>query len=264
MDLGIKDKIALVTGASRGIGRGIAEALLKEGAKVIISSSNAEKLGRTYEEFAEHYGKQNIIAIKCDLNNELEIIELNSKIIEKFGSLDILVINYGGPKPGFYNEFDEVDWDNAYSQLFKSVVKLTNLVLPYMIEHRWGRILTVTSSAVKQPIDNLILSNSFRAAVTAYVRTVANQVAKYGVTMNNVAPGYIMTERIENLITNRMKVENKTYDEILKSITNDIPMGRIGRVEEIAEFSAFICSEKASYITGQTLLVDGGRIKTLL
>jgi 3-oxoacyl-[acyl-carrier protein] reductase len=108
------------------------------------------------------------------------------------------------------------------------------------------------------------LSNSFRAAVTAYVRTVANQVAKYGVTMNNVAPGYIMTERIENLITNMMKVENKTYDEILKSITNDIPMGRIGRVEEIAEFSAFICSEKASYITGQTLLVDGGRIKTLL
>ncbi|HOJ37832.1 MAG TPA: SDR family oxidoreductase [Ignavibacteriales bacterium] len=263
MDLGLRNKIAVVTGASKGIGKGIAKQLLQEGATVIVSSSNDENLQQTYRELNVLFDDK-VYAKKCDVNNSADVESLVSSVIEKFKKIDILVINYGGPKPGYFLDFDEDYWDKAYNQLLKSVIKLTKLVIPIMIENQWGRILTVTSSAVKQPIDNLILSNTFRSGVTAYNRTLSNQVAKYGITINNIAPGYIFTERIESLIKNRMATEGKSYDEIVKAITSEIPAGRIGTVEELASLATFICSEQASYITGQTFVVDGGRIKSLL
>lgn len=262
MDLGLFNKVAVVTGSSKGIGRGIARVLLEEGAKVVISSSNVNNLEETYQDFKKQFGNS-VFAIKCDVNNDSEVESLINQTLDKFNSIDILVINYGGPKPGYYKDFVEEDWDQAYNQVLKSVIKITKLALPEMINNRWGRILTVTSSAVKQPIDNLILSNTFRTAVTAYNRTLSNQVAKYGITINNIAPGYIYTERIESLIKNKMKAENRSYEDIVNDIVSEIPVGRIGNVEELASLAAFLCSEKASYITGQTFVVDGGRIKSL-
>ncbi|MCB0752920.1 MAG: SDR family NAD(P)-dependent oxidoreductase, partial [Ignavibacteriae bacterium] len=186
MDLKLKNKTVLITAASTGIGRATAELFLEEGANVTICSSNINKLEKTSKEIFDKHGKE-IFFVKCDINR-LEEIENTVKIVEeKFGSIDILVNNCGGPKPGFFEKLSEEDWKNGFDQVLMSAVRFTKLVLPEMKKKKWGRIINITSISVKQPIDNLLLSNAFRSGVTAFAKTLSNQVGEFNITVNNVA-----------------------------------------------------------------------------
>lgn len=262
METGLKGKTALVTAASKGIGKGIALALAKEGCNVIISSSNKANLEYAVKEIASTGAK--VHAFKCDLNLKSDIQNLQNEIVALYGGADILVNNCGGPHPGFFEEIGEDKWDYAYEQVLMSPVRLIKLFLPYMKQKKWGRIINITSLSVYQPIDNLILSNTFRTGVTALAKTLSNRVASLGITVNNVAPGYVLTERIKELAENKSKVTGETAEKILEKIREEIPMQQIGKPADIANAVVFFASESSAYITGNTLHVDGGRVGSYL
>ena len=260
MDLKLENKTVLVTAASSGIGKATAELFLEEGANVAICSSNIKKLEKTSKEILEKYAKE-IFFVKCDINN-LDEIENTVKLVEeKFGSIDILVNNCGGPKPGYFENMNEADWKNGYDQVLMSAVRFTKLVLPKMKEKKWGRIINITSISVKQPIDNLLLSNAFRSGVTAFAKTLSNQVGEFNITVNNVAPGLTLTGRLDELANLRAKEANISKKEMLNKMAIDIPLKRIGKPEEIASAVVYLSSEIGGYITGQTIVVDGGNNK---
>jgi 3-oxoacyl-[acyl-carrier protein] reductase len=257
LDLNLKNKTVLVTAASTGIGRATAELFLEEGANVAICSSNSVKLERTSKEIFDKYDRE-VFFVKCDIN-KLDEIENTVKLVEdKFGSIDILVNNCGGPKPGFFNNLSEEEWQNGYDQVLMSAVRFTNLLLPKMKENKWGRIINITSISVKQPIDNLLLSNVFRSGVTAFAKTLSNQVGEFNITVNNVAPGLTHTGRLDELAGLRAKESKITKEEMLEKMANDIPSKRIAKPKEIASAIVYLASEIAGYINGQTILVDGG------
>ena len=257
MDLQLSGKNVLVTAASTGIGRAVAELFLNENCNVTICSSSTEKLEKTYSELKE-LDSGSVHFIKCDINNSDEIDNAVKSAEGKFGPIDILVNNCGGPAPGFFNDLDENKWKEGYDQVLMSTVRFTKLVLPKMQERKWGRIVNITSISVKQPIDNLLLSNSFRSAVTAFAKTLSNQVGEYNITVNNVAPGLTHTGRLDELAELRANEANITKEEMLDKMSSDIPLKRIGKPEEIASAVIFLSSEIGGYITGQTLVVDGG------
>lgn len=261
MDLKLKNKTVLVTAASTGIGRATAELFLEEGANVAICSSNINKLERTTKEIYNKYGKE-VFYIKCDINDLAEIENTVKIIEEKFGEINILVNNCGGPKPGFFENMNEADWANGYDQVLMSAVRFTKLVLPKMKENKWGRIINITSISVKQPIDNLLLSNAFRSAVTAFAKTLSNQVGEFNITVNNVAPGLTLTGRLDELAEIRAKDAKITKEEMLKKMANDIPLKRLAEPKEIASAIIYLASEIGGYVTGQTIVVDGGFIKS--
>lgn len=261
MDLKLKNKTVLVTAASTGIGRATAELFLEEGANVAICSSNINKLEKTTKEIYNKYGKE-VFYIKCDINDLAEIENTVKIIEEKFGEINILVNNCGGPKPGFFENMNEADWANGYDQVLMSAVRFTKLVLPKMKENKWGRIINITSISVKQPIDNLLLSNAFRSAVTAFAKTISNQLGDFNITINNVAPGYTLTARLEHLAEIKSKEFQSTKEEVLKKMADDVPLKRLGKPEELASLVVYLASKQAAYITGQTIVVDGGFIKS--
>lgn len=263
MDLGINNKTVLVTAASKGIGKAIAESFLHEGSNVVISSSNEENLIKTANELSLKYNRQ-IHYVKCDLNNFNELKSLHEFIINNFGGIDILINNCGGPIAGYFDTLDESNWEYAFNQVLMSAVRLIKLSLPYMKKQNWGRVINVTSLTVKQPIDNLLLSNVFRAGLTAASKSISNEFAKYNITVNNIAPGYTLTDRVDHLMKIRAEENNTEVEEIMKSFTNSIPMQRMAKPEEIGAVAVFLASQKASYITGTTIQVDGGAIKSLL
>lgn len=263
MDLGLKGKIALVAAASRGLGRAVAEELAAEGAALVLCSRNAETISQTASEIAEATGAE-ILALPCDVSKADEVARLVQSGVERFGRIDILVTNAGGPPAGPFDSFDREAWEAATRLTLFSAIELTRQVLPGMKEHRWGRILNITSIAVKQPVDNLILSNSLRAAVTGFARTLANEVATFGITVNNIMPGYTRTERVEELSRMMAEKEGITPAEFIARWEKEIPMGRLGEPREFAALSAFLVSERASYITGTSFPVDGGWIRALM
>ncbi|MEG8948117.1 SDR family oxidoreductase [Rosettibacter firmus] len=261
MELNISGKNVLVTAASKGIGRAVAEQFIKEGCNVAICSRSKENLLKAVQEIKVIYNVEPLWFV-CDINN-LEDIENAIKLVnEAFGSIDILVNNCGGPPSGFFEELNDEDWDFAYKQILLSVIRFTRLVLPAMKEKKWGRIINITSLAVKQPVDNLILSNSLRSAVTAFAKTLSNQVGKYNITINNVAPGYTLTSRIYELAIIKAKQLGTSHEEVLASIANEVPMKRLARPDEVASLIVYLASELAGYITGSTIAVDGGIIKS--
>ena len=262
MDLGLHGKVALVAAASRGLGRAVAEEIAAEGAALVLCSRNAETISQTANEIADATGAD-ILALPCDVSKKDEVARLVQSSLERFGRIDILVTNAGGPPAGPFESFSAEVWEAATRLTLFSAIELARQVLPGMKERRWGRILNITSIAVKQPVDNLILSNSLRAAVTGFARTLANEVATFGITVNNIMPGYTRTERIEELA--RMAAKEKiTPAEFIARWEKEIPMRRLGEPREFAALAAFLVSERASYITGTSIPVDGGWIRALM
>jgi len=263
VDLGLKGKVALVAAASRGLGRAVATELAAEGAALVLCSRKAETIKQTANEIATATGAE-ILALPCDVSKADEVAALVRAGIERFGRIDILVTNGGGPPAGPFESFSIDAWEAATRLTLFSAVELARQVLPGMKERRWGRILNITSIAVKQPVDNLILSNSLRAAVTGFARTLANEVAAFGVTVNNIMPGYTRTERIEELARMMADKEGITPAEFIARWEKEIPMRRLGEPREFAALAAFLVSGRASYITGTSIQIDGGWIRSLL
>ncbi len=262
MDLELKGKNALVTASSKGIGKACAEALAREGSNVMICSRNSENLIRTAQELSESFGT-NIQWFQCDLRNPSDIEELIKETYRIFGSIDIVVNNCGGPPSNYIFNLSEEDWNNAFQEILLSVVRISKLVIDSMKKNNFGRIINITSVSVKQPIQRLVLSNSLRNAIIGFAKTLSTEVAPFNITVNNVAPGYTLTKRIYDLAVEQAKITGKSHEEILKGFTRDIPMGRLGKPEEIGNLIAFLASEKAGYITGQTIFIDGGYIKSI-
>ena len=261
MDLGLKGKVALVAAASTGLGRAIAEELAAEGASLILCARGEERLNATCDEIRSSTGAE-ILGVAGDLSIQSDIERIVSEGAKRFSRIDILVTNTGGPPAGRFDTLSRDDWENAVRDLLMSVVELTKLVLPGMKERRWGRILNITSIAVKQPVDNLMLSNSIRAAVTGFARTLANEVAEHGITVNNIMPGYTATERVNQLAETLAEREGLSISDIRARWESEIPMRRLGDPKEFAALAAFLLSERASYITGGSIAVDGGWIRS--
>lgn len=262
MELGIKGKTALITASSTGIGKAVADAFAEEGCNLAICSRTKEKLIETARDIKNKFNVDPFWGV-CDLNNNKDIENFYEAVKKQFGTVDILVNNCGGPVPGFFRDLQEEDWNNAFKQVLMSVVRFSHLVLPNMIEQEWGRIINITSVAVKQPVHNLMLSNSLRAGVTGFAKSLSNEFGKNNITVNNVAPGFTLTHRLYELAVERAKNSSLSHEEILAEMAKDVPMNRLGGSEEIAATVLFLASQKASYITGTTIQVDGGSTKAI-
>lgn len=263
MDLGLKDKVALVAAGSRGLGRAVAEELAAEGASLVLCAREAQTLSETAAAIAESHNAH-VLAVPADVTVTDDIKRVVESGIERFGRIDILVTNAGGPPAGRFDQLTREQWERAIRLTLLSAVELARHVLPGMRERRWGRILNITSIAVKQPVENLLLSNSLRAGLTGFARTLANEVAAEGVTVNNILPGYTRTERLEELAQMMAEKQGISAAEFRGKWEKEIPMGRLGEPREFAALAAFLVSERASYITGTSIQVDGGWIKSLL
>ena len=261
MDCGIKGKTVLVVAASQGIGRAAAELFIKEGCKVAICSSGKENLVAAANEIKFSYGIEPFWSV-CDINKPTDIENTVNEVENNLGEIDILVNNCGGPTPGTFHELDDQNWDEAFNQVLMSAIRFTRLVLPAMEKKSWGRIINVTSISVRQPVDNLMLSNSLRSGVTAFAKTLSNEIGKFNITVNNVAPGFTLTNRLYELAVTRSKQTNESHERVLAGMANNVPMKRLARPDEIASAVLFLASEQAGYITGQTINVDGGLIKS--
>jgi 3-oxoacyl-[acyl-carrier protein] reductase len=260
MDLGIRGKTALVTAASKGIGKAVAEMLASEGCRVAICSRSKSNLESTANEIRRRYDTE-VTWCVCDLNKARDIENTYNIVKKEFGSIDILVNNCGGPVAGGFREVKDDDWQDAFEQILLSTVKFSNLIVPDMILREWGRIINITSVSVKQPIDSLVLSNSFRSGVVAFAKTLSNEIAGYNITVNNIAPGYTLTSRLYDLAVHRAKTSSLSHEEVLSEMVKNVPLARLARPEEIAALAVFLASYQASYITGTTIPVDGGIIK---
>ena len=262
MDLGLKGKVAFVAAASQGLGRAVANELAAEGAAIILNSRSIERTKAVCAEINQTTGAETFPSAG-DLSNSAELEKAVASGVSHFGKIDILVTNTGGPPAGTFELLDREAWDSAFQSLLMSVVDLSRLVLPGMKERRWGRILNITSIAVKQPVENLMLSNSLRSAVTGFAKTLSNEMSEFGVTVNNILPGYTLTERVEQLAQSVSLKEDVSEVQVKQRWEGQIPMKRLGRPDEFAALAAFLVSERASYITGTSIPVDGGWIRSL-
>ena len=263
MDLGIRGKVALVAASSRGLGRASAAALAAEGVDLVLCARGEQALRDAAADIRRSTGAR-VVDVVADVATKTGIDAVLSAAEREFGRVDILVTNGGGPPAGPFESHAPDAWDAAVRGTLTSVVELVRGVLPGMRERRWGRIVNVTSIAVKQPVDGLILSNSVRAAVTGFARTLANEVAPLGITVNNVMPGYTRTARVEELADRSATLKGTTRDAAFATWESQIPMGRLGEPAEFGAMVAFLCSAQASYTTGASIPVDGGWIKSLL
>lgn len=263
MDLGLEDRVAIVAAASRGIGFACARELAREGARVFLCSRDAQHASDAAQKIHEETGAD-VAGIACDVTNDAEVRAFVNLAFDRAGRIDVCVTNAGGPPAKVFAETELDTFRQAFELNALSAIRFAKLVLPGMLERKWGRIINITSVSVKQPIDGLLLSNTVRAGLTGWAKTVSNEVAAEGVTVNNVAPGYTLTERQDELAEVRGKAAGKSKQEIIESWALQAPMRRMAEPEEIAAAVAFLASERASYITGVTLQVDGGWVRGLL
>lgn len=258
MDLGIAGKLALVTGASQGIGRAIATTLAREGAKVVVAARSEEKLQELVREIQQDGGEAHAIAADLTRPDDLERLVTGA---QSLGTIELLLGNTGGPKPGAARHLKAQDFQIAAEQLLYPMVSLANAMLPGMQSKHFGRILFITSLAVKEPIENLALSNTLRAGLTGYTKTLAREVAAEGITVNTLGPGYTLTERVEEVFAFRAQNQGISLEAAYAQQTAQIPAGRMASPQEIADVAAFLLSAKASYLTGQAVMVEGGAIR---
>ncbi|MEX0907758.1 MAG: SDR family oxidoreductase [Gemmatimonadota bacterium] len=263
MDLGLRGKVALVGGSSRGLGRAVALELAREGCALVICSRDEGAINSARDSIAPETGAD-VLALAVDLSQQHDVDQLVRAALDRFGRIDVLVTNTGGPPAGAFEAHDADTWRSAIANNLESVLNLTRAVLPGMKGRQWGRIINITSIAVKQPVDGLILSNSVRAAVTGFARTLANEVAPHNITVNNVMPGYTRTERLVHLAEHNAATRGTGVAEAYAQWEKEIPMSRLGEPHELAALVAFLASDRAGYITGTSIPVDGGWIRALL
>jgi len=263
MDLGLKDKRALVIGSSRGLGHAVALTLAREGCMVAINSRNESKIKAAAEKIASETGTQ-AYGVAGDVSDASTADNLVRSVVESLGGLDILITNAGGPPAGSFEAFDEATWQKAVDTSFMSHVRLIRATLPHLRKSSTPSVLTMTSYTVKQPLPNLILSNSVRAATVGLTKSLALDLGKEGIRFNSILPGWTMTERVQELMAIRAKNNGTTADEETEKQTAEIPLGRMGRPQEFANAAVFLVSPAASFIHGVALAVDGGIIKATL
>lgn len=263
MDLGLAGKVALVTGASSGLGFALAGELAREGATVIICSRDRERVRNAAARLSDQCGRT-VLSCVADTSKEDDRAQLISWVRRAVAEPDILVINSGGPPAGPFESHAPERWVEAIDQHLGAAVHLARETVPAMRTRRWGRIITITSVSLKQPANGMILSNTARAAVLGFARTLANEVAKDGITVNNMMPGYTLTDRIDALSEQIAKQRGITQKKVIAQWEAEIPMGRLGTAAEFAALGVFLCSARASYITGTSIPVDGGWIKAVL
>jgi 3-oxoacyl-[acyl-carrier protein] reductase len=263
MDLGLQGRVAIVAAASKGLGRAVAEELAREGAQVAICSRETKSIEQTAAAI-QASTKRRVFWRTVDVKQEEAIAAFVSDVEKEFGRIDVCVTNSGGPPSHSFAETKTEEWRTAVDELLMSTVFFARETLPRMKKNSWGRFITITSSAVKQPVDGLLLSNSVRAAVTGLARTLANEYAPYGITVNNVCPGYTRTARLDDLAKSISTRSNVKQEEVFADWAREIPAGRIGTPEEFASVVAFLASQRASYVNGTSIAVDGGLVRSLL
>jgi len=261
MDLGIKDRVAMVAAASKGLGRACAMALAEEGCKVSICSRNAEELEMTRSEIESHGGA---LAVVADVSSAIDLEDWHQRTIDRFGQVDILVTNTGGPPVKRFMDLSDESWLSGVESTLMNVVRLSRLVIPGMLERRWGRIIHLTSLVAKQPVDELTISSTLRAGLSGLTKTMANQLGPHNITVNAILTGHILTDRQYALADVRVKERGITHEEYFAGQAAEIPLRRIGEPREIGEAVAFLASERASYVTGVSLQVDGGLIRSTM
>ena len=262
MELGLRDKVALVTGASRGLGFATARALSQEGARVAINGRNPERLHQAAVSIQQETGHP-VLALPGDVTHPETTQRLVEDVVTAFGQLDIVIANAGGPPPGPFAILDDEKWYTAIELSLMSQVRLIRAALPYLEKSPTPAVLTVTSYAVKQPIPNLILSNSIRAATVGLTKSLALELGHKGIRFNSILPGWTETERVIELMRNRAEMNGTTIEEEIQKQARESPLGRMGKPEEFARVATFLVSPAASYVTGVMLQVDGGMYKGL-
>jgi len=254
MDFGIRGKVALVTGASSGIGEAVARALAREGVRLAVAARRRDRLEALAKE-ATTLGATDARAFHLDLEDAASVTTLTAEVRSVLGDIEILVANIGGPKPGTFLELGLDAWDAGYRGALRSMLQLVGAVVPAMRDRRWGRIVALTSSSVKQPIPNLALSNAYRTALVAALKTLSIETAPFGITVNAIATGRVLTGRLRNLYG--------SDEAVHAAARTEIPIARVATPDEFAPMVVFLCSRPAGYVTGQTIAVDGGLIRSL-
>ena len=262
MDLGLKNRVAVVAASSQGLGLATAEAFAAEGCRVALCARNEKALAAVAEKLGKEHKTESYFEA-FDVTDPAAVGRFVAAVAAKFGSLDICVTNAGGPPAKGFLAASLEDWDRAIAANFLSTVYFAREVIPHMQKKHWGRIITITSITTKQPVTDLVLSNAVRAAVVGLVKSLANEFGKDGILVNNVGPGFTATDRLKELAKARSVASGKSEQEIFDSWAADAPLKRIGDPRELAETIVWLASERASYITGQTVLVDGGMYKGL-
>ena len=263
MDLELKSRVAVIAASSKGLGRAAALELAKEGALIAMCSRNLDQVRLAAESIHTETGAE-VYYEQCDVTRPEEVSSFVTNTVSRFGNIHILVTNAGGPPSGVFLGLNPQDWSAAFQLNLMSVIHLCAEVIPHMKRNMWGRIINITSISVKQPVNGLMLSNSIRSAVIGFAKTLSNELAPYNILVNNVCPGYTRTERVEELSAAMAGEKGVSKESIVAAWEESIPLGRLGHPYEFAALVAFLASERASYITGTTIPVDGGAVKGVL
>jgi len=263
LELGLKDKVALVPASSKGIGLGVAKVLASEGCKVVVSSRNRDSISKARDTIAKETGNKNVHSVTADLAIKADIDLLVGEATSKFGTIDILAYNTGPPKPGTFADLNDADWEQGVKLLLMSAIWLTKRVVPGMVQSKWGRLIYITSSTLRQPVPNLVLSNTVRLSLAGLSKSLALEYGSRGITSNGIMQGHILTDRQRQVAQDVSLRTGKSLDEAMKQMLQDVPAGRYGLTEEVGYLVAFLASEKASYINGTMLTIDGGLIRSV-
>ena len=262
MDLGLQGRVALVMAASKGLGRAVATELARERAHVVISSRDEDTLAQTAAEMKEETGGS-VEHRAADITRAQDVRALISHAADRFGGVDVLVNNTGGPPAGTFDDFDDEGWQFAFELVLLSLIRAVRGVLPSMRERGGGRIINIASSSIKQPIENLILSNTFRAGIAGLAKSLAIELAPDGILVNTIGPGRISTGRSQSIDASRAEAMGVSAEEVRGQVESQIPLGRYGTPEELARVATFLASPANSYVTGQAILVDGAMVRAL-